>query len=73
MSIQATYPAFYIEEVPSGVRAVKGVLASIAAFIDFFREGPMDEAMQIFGMADFDRVYDQTIVSSPVSPPTSSL
>jgi hypothetical protein len=33
------------------------VATSITAFIDFFREGPMDQAIGIFGMADFQRVF----------------
>ncbi len=33
------------------------VATSIAAFIDFFREGPLNKAVQIFGMADFEREF----------------
>src|SRR5215217_7074344 len=57
MPTQVSYPGVYIEEVPSGVHTITGVSTSIAAFVDFFREGPMDEAVQIFGMTDFNRVY----------------
>lgn len=55
--VQVTYPGVYIQEVPSSVRTIKAVSTSVTAFIDFFREGPMDEAVQIFGMTDFDRVF----------------
>jgi len=55
--VQVSYPGVYIEEVPSGVHTVTSVSTSIAAFIDFFKEGPMDEAVQIFGMADFGRIF----------------
>lgn len=55
--VQVSYPGVYVEEVPSGVRTITGVSTSIAAFIDFFKQGPMNEAVQIFGMADFDRIY----------------
>ena len=55
--VQVSYPGVYIEEVPSGVRAISPVATSIAAFIDFFREGPVDEAVVINGMADFARVF----------------
>jgi len=55
--VQVSYPGVYIEEVPSGVHTVTNVSTSIAAFIDFFKEGPMNEAVQIFGMADFQRIF----------------
>jgi Bacteriophage tail sheath protein len=54
---QVTYPGVYIQEVPSGVRTIAPVSTSICAFIDFFREGPMNEAVQIDGKAGFDRVF----------------
>src|SRR5215213_11906904 len=57
MPTQVSYPGVYIEEVPSGVHTITGVSTSIAAFIDFFREGSMNEAVQIFGMTDFNRVF----------------
>ncbi|MHC4086024.1 MAG: hypothetical protein ACYSWZ_00800 [Planctomycetota bacterium] len=39
MSETPTYPGFYIEEIPSGVRAITGVATSIGAFIGFFKRG----------------------------------
>ena len=44
---QVTYPGVYIQEVPSGVRTITPVSTSICAFIDFFREGPMNEAVEL--------------------------
>jgi phage tail sheath protein FI len=55
--VQTTYPGVYIQEVPSGVRTITSVATSITAFIDFFREGPMNKAVEIFGMTDFARVF----------------
>src|SRR5215211_9143301 len=57
MPVQVSYPGVYVEEVPSGVHTITGVSTSVAAFIDYFREGPMNEAVQIFGMTDFNRVF----------------
>jgi phage tail sheath protein FI len=57
MPIAPTYPGVYIEEVPSGVRTITGVATSVAAFVDFFRQGPLNEAVQIFGFADFEREF----------------
>ncbi|HKQ29817.1 MAG TPA: phage tail sheath C-terminal domain-containing protein [Burkholderiales bacterium] len=54
---QVSYPGVYIQEIPSGVRTVTSVSTSIGAFVDFFPKGPMNEAVQIFGMGDFERIY----------------
>lgn len=54
---QVSYPGVYIQEIPSGVRPVTSVSTSIGAFIDFFPKGPLNEAVQIFGMSDFERIY----------------
>lgn len=54
---QVSYPGVYIQEVASGVRTITSVGTSITAFVDFFREGPMNRAVEIFGMADFAREF----------------
>jgi phage tail sheath protein FI len=55
--VTPTYPGVYIEEVPSGVHSITGVATSIAAFIDFFRRGPMNDAVEIYSFADFERTF----------------
>ena len=57
MPVAPTYPGVYIEELPSGVRTIVGVATSVAAFIDFFRRGPMNKAVQILSVADFEREF----------------
>lgn len=57
MPIQPTYPGVYVEEIPSGVRTIAGVSTSIAAFIDYFRRGPMNRAVRIFSFGDFEREF----------------
>ncbi|MGA1841680.1 MAG: phage tail sheath C-terminal domain-containing protein [bacterium] len=57
MPVTPTYPGVYIEEVPSGVRTITGVSTSVAAFIGYFKKGPMNKAVQIFNMGDFERVF----------------
>jgi phage tail sheath protein FI len=52
-----TYPGVYIEEVPSGVRTIAGVSTSDTAFVDFFARGPMNEAVRVTGMEDFNRRF----------------
>jgi phage tail sheath protein FI len=51
------YPGVYIEEIPSGVHTIAGVSTSDTAFVDFFAEGPMNQAVRVTGMQDFDRRY----------------
>jgi len=55
--VQVSYPGVYIQEVSSGVHTITSVGTSITAFVDFFREGPMNEPVEIFGMADFQRIF----------------
>jgi phage tail sheath protein FI len=57
MPITPTYPGVYIQEIPSSVHPITGVATSIAAFIDFFKRGPMNKAVQIFNMGDFEREF----------------
>ena len=57
MPVTPTYPGVYIEEVPSGVHSITGVATAIAAFVDFFKRGPMNEAVEVFSFADFERVF----------------
>ena len=55
--VQVTYPGVYIQEISSGVHTITSVATSITAFIDFFKEGPMDKAVEVFGMTDFQRIF----------------
>ena len=52
-----TYPGVYVEEVPSGVRTITGVSTSDTAFIDFFGRGPMNRAVRVTSMEDFNRRF----------------
>ena len=49
MPVAVSYPGVYIEEVPSGVRTITSVGTSITALVDFFRQGPMDRPVEVFG------------------------
>jgi len=57
MPVTPTFPGVYIEEIPSGVHTITGVATSIAAFIDYFTMGPMNEAVQILSFGDFERQF----------------
>jgi phage tail sheath protein FI len=57
MPIAPTYPGVYIQELPSQFRTITGVATSIAAFIDWFPRGPVDQAVQVNSWADFERTF----------------
>src|SRR5215469_392867 len=57
MPVTVSYPGVYIEEIPSGVRTIVGVATSIGAFVDFFAQGPMNEAVRVLSFADFERQF----------------
>ena len=67
MPVAPTYPGVYIEEIPSGVRSIAGVATSIAAFVDRFRRGPLNEAVRIQSFADFEREFGGLEVLSEAS------
>ncbi|MCL4402727.1 MAG: phage tail sheath subtilisin-like domain-containing protein [Acidobacteria bacterium] len=57
MPVTPTYPGVYIEEIPSGVRPITGVATSIGAFIDFFKRGLLNQAVQILSPSDFEKQF----------------
>src|SRR6266581_858548 len=57
MPVAVTYPGVYIEEIPSGVRTIVGVATSIGAFVDYFPAGPMNKAVRILSLADFENQF----------------
>lgn len=65
--VQVSYPGVYIQEKSSGVRTITGVATSIAAFVDAFPRGPLDEAVQCLGFADFERGFGGIDADSPAS------
>src|SRR5512146_1386110 len=57
MPATLSYPGVYVEDVPSGVHTITGVATSIAAFVGFTQEGPIDEAVHIFNFGDYERNF----------------
>jgi len=55
--VQVSYPGVYIQEKSSGVRTITGVATSIAAFIDTFPRGVLNEAVQCLSFADFEHEF----------------
>ena len=52
-----TYPGVYIEEPLSGVHTITGVATSIAAFIGWANQGPVDEAVLVQSWSDFQNQF----------------
>ncbi len=57
MSITPTYPGVYIQEVPSGSRAVAGVATSITAFVGQASRGPVDRPIAVSTFGEFERHF----------------
>ena len=57
MPITTTYPGVYIEEIPSGVHTITGVATSIAAFVGWAAQGPVDRAGLVLSFPDYIRQY----------------
>ena len=62
-----TYPGVYIEEVPSGARAIAGVATSIAAFVGRTWRGTVGEPIALFGFGDYEREFGGLWRNSSVS------
>jgi hypothetical protein len=64
MPVAPTYPGVYVEELPSGVHTITGVSTAVTAFLGYFSQGPMNQATQIFGVADLERTFGSLIANS---------
>jgi len=67
MPVAVSYPGVYIQEKSSGVRTITGVATSIAAFVDWFPRGLLNEAVQCLSYADFEREFGGIHANSPAS------
>lgn len=65
--VRVSYPGVYIQEKSSGVRTITGVATSIAAFVDWFPRGLLNEAVQCLSFADFEREFGGIHTHSPAS------
>lgn len=57
MSDVLTYPGVYVQEIPSGVRPIIGVSTSTTAFVGRARRGLVDDPVEIFSFADYERRF----------------
>ncbi len=59
MPISPTYPGVYVQEIPSGVRTITSVATSIAAFLGRTTKGPINKAVRILSLADYERKFGE--------------
>jgi phage tail sheath protein FI len=52
-----TYPGVYIEEITSGLHTITGVATSIAAFIGWAPQGPVDKAVMVQSFTEYQALY----------------
>lgn len=57
MPVTVTYPGVYIEELPSGVHTITGVATSIATFVGWAPNGPVDEATLVESWTDYQSQF----------------
>jgi hypothetical protein len=57
MPLAVSYPGVYVNEEPSGARAIAGVGTSITALLGMARKGPMFAPKFIGSFADFERNF----------------
>lgn len=66
MAVAVSYPGVYIQEVPSGSRAIAGVPTAVAAFVGYTARGAVNAPQQLFSYADFERNFGGLHLDSPL-------
>jgi hypothetical protein len=61
-----TYPGVYIEEIPSGVHTITGVATSIAAFIGWAPQGPVNQATLVESWSEFQTIFGGWVANIPL-------
>jgi hypothetical protein len=67
MPVTPTYPGVYIQEVPSGVRTITSVATSIAAFLGRTTKGPINKAVRVLSLSDFERQFGEPYARSSLA------
>ncbi|MCX4247474.1 phage tail sheath subtilisin-like domain-containing protein [Paraliomyxa miuraensis] len=57
MAVQVSYPGVYIQEVSSGARTITGVSTSVAMFVGFTSQGPLNKPTLLFSFTDYERAF----------------
>jgi len=67
MAVSVSYPGVYVQELPSGSRAIVGVPTSVAAFVGYTSRGRDNTSTRIFNFGDFERLFGGITQDSLVS------
>lgn len=67
MPAALSYPGVYIEEVPSGARAITGVSTSITAFVGRALRGAVNAPVRVQSFAEYARLFGGLWQPSPMS------
>jgi phage tail sheath protein FI len=67
MPITPTYPGVYVQEIPSGVHTIVGVATSITAFLGQAQRGPINKAVHILSLKDYERSFGGLSADSDMS------
>ncbi len=51
------HPGVYVEEIPSGSKPIEGVGTSVAAFVGYTLQGPMDEPTLISTWDEYEKIF----------------
>ena len=65
--VQVSYPGVYLLEVPSGVHTITGVATSVAAFFGRATLGPMNKAVHVLSVSDYQRTFGAPHPSSDLA------
>jgi hypothetical protein len=67
MAVTPTYPGVYVQEVPSGVRAIAGVSTSIGMFIGRAADGPLNVPVRCLNYTKFQTVFSDQYANSDLA------
>jgi phage tail sheath protein FI len=67
MPTEIDYPGVYVQEREGGGRTIEGVSTSVAAFVGYTIEGPLNEPVRVTGSADFERAFGAIDATSDLS------
>ncbi|MBI5040815.1 MAG: phage tail sheath family protein [Gammaproteobacteria bacterium] len=66
-------PGVYINEITEGPPPITGVATAIAAFVDVFAQGPLQQPVRINSHAEFETTFGTTLNNSPASPSSQGI
>jgi phage tail sheath protein FI len=67
MPVQVSYPGVYVQEIPSGVRAITGVSTSTALFLGRTKRGRLNVPTRVLNFSDYQRSFNADTVISEMT------